>query len=57
MEKDYVLDTAEITKKRYDEIDRLLTDDEILKDSDKVRSLNIEHSNIEETVNLYNQYL
>ena len=35
MEKDYVLDTAEITKKRYDEIDRLLTDDEILKDSDK----------------------
>ena len=24
MEKDYVLDTAEITKKRYDEIDRLL---------------------------------
>lgn len=54
---DKTLQLLESIKKRYNEINNLLIDTEVLKNRDQVTELSKEVSQIEDIVNVYNQYL
>ena len=56
-DKDYVLDTAKVAKEKFEEIERKLLDDKIIVNQKVVAELNRERNSLEETYNLYNDYM
>ncbi len=51
-----MIERLELTKKRYDEINEMLMQPEVLQDIKKSRELSIELANIEDIVNCYTEY-
>ena len=51
-----MIERLELTEKRYNEIQELLTNPDIIKDIKKSRELSIEASNLEDIVNCYHKY-
>ena len=54
--KDSILKKLEATSERLEEIAAMLTDPDIISNQDKFRELSREYSQIEPTINLFNQY-
>ena len=54
--KDSILKKLEATSERLEEIAAMLTDPDIISNQDKFRELSQEYSQIEPTINLFNQY-